>query len=559
MERLAALAADSPMDDFLHKHLLQRLLQLPLDEARELAASPAWAAPPLRALLATAAALSSAHADLDPTAGSSAPEDPNSPAWAGPLNFLRCLRQPDQVLHAAWSELFAANLLDHQPLPRLAECGLDRPCADGELETIRSRPILNIGQIEAVAAPACSGPPGSTTASADLTGSVTIPAAPPGFATASAGPTARETAEAALRALTTARVPMQREMRHQASLAPVGLLRPWQARWKVRDGRLDYEVVGMQTVFGRGMDLDQARASYLMEMVERVSALPTVRGERVLGLSGPDRLLLARPSELPGAVPPDALGLEAPWGDKPLRWIEAEDADGGQSHLPAQAVFLFANFDEPSMFSGLGSTGLASGNTRAEARLSGLLEVLERDAEIVTPFDFRGCFRVTAADERIARLLADYRERGVDLLFQDLSQAAGLPCYKAFVVGPEGQVAKGAAAHPDARRALVSAMTEVPYPYPGSPASRRGPGDLPLRSFEELPNHSLGDAEADLRRIEALLRRQGLAPRYVDLTRDDLGLPVARAFVPGLAPVADFDQFTRIPARLFSNYLETND
>ncbi len=48
--------------------------------------------------------------------------------------------------------------------------------------------------------------------------------------------------------------------------------------------------------------------------------------------------------------------------------------------IPAQFVFLFCNLDEQNLFSALGSTGLASGNTMAEAKVSALTEVIERDS-----------------------------------------------------------------------------------------------------------------------------------------------------------------------------------
>ena len=45
-------------------------------------------------------------------------------------------------------------------------------------------------------------------------------------------------------------------------------------------------------------------------------------------------------------------------------------------------------------------------------------------------------------------------------------------------------------------------------------------------------------------------------PVYVELTREDLELPVVRAIVPGLELTADFDAHSRPSVRLFRRYLK---
>ena len=66
---------------------------------------------------------------------------------------------------------------------------------------------------------------------------------------------------------------------------------------------------------------------------------------------------------------------------------------------------------------------------------------------------------------------------------------------------------------------------------------------------------SLPTPAASLAMLEDLLRRNHRPPVYVDLTRPDLGFPVTRAFVPGLELAADTDAFSRVPLRLYANYL----
>ena len=84
---------------------------------------------------------------------------------------------------------------------------------------------------------------------------------------------------------------------------------------------------------------------------------------------------------------------------------------------------LFCNLDEVRLFDTPGSTGLATGNTMEEAKVAALLEIMERDAEAVTPFSKTNCFSLGAGDARVAALLADYAARGINVQFQDLTGA----------------------------------------------------------------------------------------------------------------------------------------
>jgi ribosomal protein S12 methylthiotransferase accessory factor YcaO len=227
--------------------------------------------------------------------------------------------------------------------------------------------------------------------------------------------------------------------------------------------------------------------------------------------------------------------------------------------VPVQSVFLFSNLDEIDLYAGGGSTGLASGNTRAEARLSGLMELIERDGEATHPFHHSLCFHVTAQDPGIQALLDDYSGRGIGFQFQDISPPYGVPCCKCFVTDAGGGIVKGTAADLSGRRAVMSALTETPYPYPYGPPSAPGMNGLPVLCFEDLPDYASGVAATDLDLVERLLLANGMAPVYVDITRRDLELPVVRALLPGCALTADLDPAARIHPRLFANYLALFD
>ncbi|MFW5854505.1 MAG: YcaO-like family protein, partial [Thermodesulfobacteriota bacterium] len=375
-------------------------------------------------------------------------------------------------------------------------------------------------------------------------------------------PSPAETADIALDRLAGIGVIAGEEMRHTASLSPIALLREWRVDIRVEAGLHRYRLTGKQTSYGRGLELEQARAAYAMEMVERCSAFASIGPEGVIGYQVPYPLIHGRFSEFKDrnipALNPNHLALQAPYEDEPLYWLEGATPGRVGSEpilVPVQCVFLFSNLDEIALFSGLGSTGLASGNTMAQAKVNALLEIIERHCEGVTPFAPDRCFDLETTDPRLATLLLNYLENGIRVQFQDLTSPLGIPCCKCFVMDAAGDIIRGTGAHLNAGRALISAMTETPYPFPGGPPSSSGLTGLLRVPFEKLPDFTTGSPETDLALLEQLLVANGYRPLYVDLTRRDLSLPVVRALIPGMEITADFDRFSRVHPRLFANYI----
>ncbi|MFW5837637.1 MAG: YcaO-like family protein, partial [Desulfovibrionaceae bacterium] len=443
-------------------------------------------------------------------------------AGHSPMIHLRSLLLDDQGLHAAWCALFDANVAGHQALPEPESSGLKAPVAEA-----------------AMAAASLAGPGLSE---------LPVPPPPPPPAPEESIPAA-EVAAMALQRLEPLGLFAGLEMRHKACLAPQALLRSWYVKTRVDNGRHRDTLEGFQTSYGRGLEEDAARASLYMEIVERVSAFASVSGDKVSKLAGPDQLTFASQEELlrkgENPLDLDELPLEVPYQGQALWWLPSLQAGPGgyaPCMVPTQFAWMFLNLDEPALTSGVGSTGLASGLVMDQARRHGLLECLERDAEAVTPFDPARCFRLTAEAPRAAALLAMLEEGGVRPVVQDLTGELGVPCYKAFVLGHRGDVNKGTAAGLSGPRAAMSALTEIPFPFPG-PATMDPPADLPVRALEDLPDHSTGSAAGDVALLEAALLARGLSPVYADLTRTDLELPVVRAIIPGLEMSADFDRF----------------
>jgi len=529
---------EHPLDDFMRTYLLGQIRGFEPQRLSALIETTPAEETVLRALWYEACLLFESFFDLIPLFKASEHE---VLASATGLVYIKASLAADHGVHQSWMPLVHANHYDHQLLPDPKTRDLQHPFTSAMLQELNKVPY-HLAEVVAAL-------------EAQHTPTATLP--PP-----------EETAAKALEKLDQAGVLAGEEMRHVASLSLYGLLRKWRFCFPVRCGRHAFEFSGTQTAYGRGLSLEAARASYAMEIVERCSAFGG------FGPNGPEGYAQAYPLvnatykelQVQGrqALDPNTLPLEAPYSDDRLYWMQGQlrTTDGMESILiPCQCIFLFSNLDEVSLFSGLGSTGLASGNTMAEAKLSALLELIERDGEATNPYHPSRCFLIGAEDPQIASLLEDYWLRGIHMIFQDISPPYGVPCCKCFVVGLDGQIAKGAGAHLDGQRAVLSALTETPYPYPYGPPSKPVPHDLPVLRFEALPNFSSGKPEQDLMCLENTLIANNLRPLYVDLTRSDLNLPVVRAIVPGLELMTDFDRFARVSPRYFANYLSifTND
>lgn len=611
------LAEQAPLDDFLHEHLLRRLGGLTASELRDLAArcqaAPATTdAAPAPVLADNARASASAPgrpalavllleaARIFPDAAAMLAPCEDAPCedalWqaAAPLlargvsaRLLPAVQErstpsagarpsaepgaPDRGrgrmrVRQAWAELYRANLRDHRPLPRFDETGLP-PLWDTALlaeAAAALRPDADCGAPASI--PGLWAAAGGRRSGADRQPE-------PG----AEGGALKAMHARALAALERADLLAGPEMRHEASLSPIALLRQWKLELRVRNGRNRHTLRGTPTAYGRGLSLARARVSCIMEVVERVSAYAGVDcaadgSGMVCGRRSPLPLLRASIASLrkagtafalPGIREQEqnAASLPPAWA-APLHWLEARTPQGERVLVPAQAALLFCNLDEPCLTGLPGSTGLASGATMVEATLSALMECIERDADATTPFSRHSCFTLASRDARLQGLLDDYAARGIRVQFQDITGELGVPVYRAFVTGVDGTVAGATGAGLNGAAAALAALTETPWPYswatpaPFGVASGPGLSGLPVRMLEDLPDWSLPTPDAALALLEAALAARGLTPLAVDLTRADLDVPVVRVLVPGLEPHADFDALFPPAPRLLARHAQ---
>lgn len=514
-----------PNDEFMRRYVLRMLETMEPQEFAALVEQAVQEGPDaFRALVCEASLV---HAKFNGFTARFTPFGLNQLAAYSPLPLLRAEAEADRALQRQWASVLQANIIGHEEFPHAIAAGLSAPCAP--FRAVRGLTPDNLAQF----APASSGD--------------SLPVLPDAGTTVA---TARQR-------LDELDVFHDVEHRHEASLSPVALLREWEMDIDIASGAMDYNLSGIQTSYGKGLELDTARASLYMEIVERVSSFASVENGRITDRLADLSLVLASREELaergeiplPTVLPAPGETTARAGGKVKIHWLAGERADGARVMVPAQFTFLFCNLDEPALAEGLDSTGLASGNIMEQARLSGLYEVLERDAEAVGVFDPARCFRLTSSDPAIGALLADYADKGISIVAQELTTDLGVPAYKVFVQGRDGELAKGTGCSLSSRSALLSALLETMYPYPNGEPSAQAPADLPVRSLESLPEFGTGHPMTDLHLLEKLLQSNGFAPVYVDLTRDDLRLPVCRAFVPGLAPAADFSAYSRLHPR----------
>lgn len=313
---------------------------------------------------------------------------------------------------------------------------------------------------------------------------------------------------------------------------------------------------------GKGLDLDQAKASALMEACESFHA------EEM----GPFRRAAYREFAAETVVDPAAL----PATGKPfdpaaaIGWTEGYDLLAEKNcWVPAELVHSDYTSESEGYFAA-GSNGLASGNHLAEAVISGACEVIERDAIALWQAGglvAQGGRRLDLAsvdDRGCRRALELYEAAGMAVRVWDATSDVGVPVFLCQIrdraSGDSGRLRRwhGAGCHPDRAVALSRALTEaaqVRLTYIAgirddlAPPEYREPataalGDLladalaattRARSFGNIPEHTSGDLGDDLRWILDRLRAVGVA-RVVacDLTRADIGVPVARIVIPGL-------------------------
>lgn len=315
---------------------------------------------------------------------------------------------------------------------------------------------------------------------------------------------------------------------------------------------------------GKGVTPDQAKASAIMEAMERYSAelretdtivcgtLEEMRNAGVSYLEPADMILPARVMN----------GLEA----SEIAWTKCYDILRGENvWVPACAVFYPYYPDGDLQLFRFHTNGIAAGNTIEEAILHAMFEVIERDAwSIAESLNMTKADVIIDSEDSIpGKLLRLFKDAGVEVNLKNLTVDTGVTTIAASsddirTKDPE-MLNIGLGAHLDPEIAVIRALTEV--------AQSRTTHKHGLKINAELQKKTRDMGYENIKKVNALWYRSNKnkiklselkneATPYVlddielvlgkimdagfdrvvvaDLTRPEIGIPVVRVIIPGM-------------------------
>ena len=292
------------------------------------------------------------------------------------------------------------------------------------------------------------------------------------------------------------------------------------------------------------------------------------------GVYREDDFVHASADSLEGAVSPTELvrPADAPAFDPAAesRWVEGENLETGEpAHLLAAAV----QFPQPGeRFVPAITTGLGLGSSTVDALLSGLFEVVERDATMLSWYSTFEPLGLAVDDEEFAALEKRARSEGLSVTPLLVTQDVDVPVVAVAVhresPGEWPSFAMGSAADFDATVAARSALAEAIQNW--MELRSLGPEDAAeaggaIGEYADFPESVRSYVDAD-RRIDAAavgpdpaptgrdaleelvsrLADVGLTPYAARLTTrdvDSLGFEAVRTVVPGAQPLFTGDPF----------------
>lgn len=267
-----------------------------------------------------------------------------------------------------------------------------------------------------------------------------------------------------------------------------------------------------------------------------------------------------------------------------VRWTAATNlATGEICHVPAAMVFLPYTYDhrngEQRIVQPI-STGLACHCSKAEAVISGICEVIERDAFTITWQARLGMpqIAIETISPRNRDLVGRFEQIGAAVHLLNLTMDHGVPTVLSVLQSEASDLPAlvlAAAAHPSPEHAMRKSLeelgltcrlaqalkTQLPALVPEADFKNIATQDDHIHffcdhtnirladfltasharlSFSDLPNLSVGEPEMDLQILVDRIRNVNHDVLVADLTTpdiDQLGLTVIRAIIPGFHPL----------------------
>jgi len=323
-------------------------------------------------------------------------------------------------------------------------------------------------------------------------------------------------------------------------------------------GGVDFvNIVKRNNTTGKGATLPQARASAIMELLERFSA------------ASYEYKLLYTYNEIKDIVPdfklffpllkhvPDEKEVVEELSDIPLYWTPAYNLTKNQNTFVPQ---IYAEI--------VGSNGLSAGNSIEEAILQGICEIIER--HVVSNIDLNKIDTATIKFDSITHPLAielinKYKNIKMNLILKDFTLDMEIP-----TIGVIGYYEKGideyewryvaAGTHTDPIKALFRTLTELPQYIKNPPVMMskyiRSPKEFIQTgffekgviitgvlekedscyienstkeiNFEKIKNYSKQDIKDEIEMCVDILAKKGIEILVINKTHPVLNIPVVR-------------------------------
>jgi ribosomal protein S12 methylthiotransferase accessory factor len=275
----------------------------------------------------------------------------------------------------------------------------------------------------------------------------------------------------------------------------------------------------------------------------------------------------ATATDIDDAVEPSSFVRPEDWGhgeeadDRERPWVPGESLTTGEGvSLPAELV----HYPPPERtIRPAVTTGLGLGNSTVEALLSGLYEVIERDATTIAWYSTFEPLGLAVEDDAYERLAARAGAEGLDATALLLTQDVDVPVVAVAVTRDEyPKLAFGTAAHLDPERAARKALAEAVQNFvelremgpdgaenAGGAIGRYAEDPSAVESFVDpeslVPADSVGpetvpDGNAHLDAVRERAVDAGLDPYAATITTRDvrsLGFEAVRVVVPDAQPL----------------------
>ena len=347
---------------------------------------------------------------------------------------------------------------------------------------------------------------------------------------------------------------------------------------------------------GKGPTRMDAKASALMESIERYSSLPSGNRKKMIQGSYKEVSKVSKILHPSNVVEPMILEYD---DEMIMDFLSGYDLVNNERILIPAPLALFRYSPKPpaiNPFAYHHTNGLASGNVLEEAICHSLCEVIERDATSLAelnasalPYNFLRTMTKYLSDngleidpvdgtefvdddskypdvdisnidfKPISNLVKKFNDAKIPLIIKDITSPIGVPTFNAssieWITEDYGYLAEGHGTHPDARIALLRAITEVSQTraaniqgarddlrkisYGNSNSDEKKTWQF-MKSknsiqFSEIKSFIHDDILDDINFILSRLVSNGLKQVIVvDLTNPQIMIPVVRTIVPGL-------------------------